>query len=137
MKLTAEERTWLAAVADALIPATGAMPAASQAAVLEYGLAKVLGSRADLEPKLRELITAGINKQPDEYLFELKRAKPSDFSLLAETIAGAYFQDERVRALLGYSGQQPKRIDQDEEIDPVLLDDVRKRGPIYRPTPPR
>lgn len=134
MKLTPAQQTWLARVADALIPAGDGMPAASATTALGESLEKVLASRPDLDPKLTALLQTGISQNADEFLLGLRRSSPVDFGLLAESIAAAYFQDERVRELLKYFGQTRLPIDERDEIDPELLRVVRDRGPIYRPT---
>lgn len=134
MKLTAAQHAWLAKVADALIPAGNGMPAASATSALGESLEKVLASRPDLEPKLAALLENGVGQNADEFLRELRRSNAGDFGLLAESIAAAYFQDERVRALLKYFGQTPQPINEREEIDPEVLRPLRERGPIYRAT---
>ncbi len=136
MTFDAHERSVLASLADALIPAGDGFPAASQAGVAAAGLDQVLSFRPDLAEGLKGLLAAAKDRTPAEFLAELQRDNPSLFGILAELVPGAYFLDPEVRARLGYAGQTPKPIDpRPDYLEEGLLQSVLDRGPIYRPTP--
>jgi hypothetical protein len=135
--IEADDRRVLAALADVLIPAAGELPAASAAGVAGDGLDRVLASRPDLLSPLLRLLRAARGRAAAEIVAELRANDPAGFAVLAEVVPGAYFMDARVRALVGYSGQQPRPMDtRPDYLDGGLLDSVIARGPIYRPTRP-
>lgn len=136
MTFDAHERSVLASLADALIPAGDGFPAASQAGVAAAGLDQVLSFRPDLAEGLKGLLAAAKDRPRAEFLAELQRDDPSGFGILAELVPGAYFLHPEVRARLGYAGQTPKPIDpRPDYLEEGLLQSVLDRGPIYRPTP--
>jgi hypothetical protein len=131
---TADQRTTLAALADVLIPAGEGFPSASEAGVAGDGLDKVLSFRPDLGPGLERVLATAGNRPAAEVVAELKRSDPAGFGVLAELVPGAYFLNAQVRARLGYDGQTPRPIDPAPDYED-LLQSVKERGAIYRPTP--
>jgi hypothetical protein len=82
------------------------------------------------------LLTSAAGRAAVEFVAELQSKDPERFGLLAELVPGAYFLNPRVRAKLGYQGQNPRAIDpRPDYLDDGLLQSVIDRGPIYRPTP--
>lgn len=134
MKLDPADLDLFAAAADLLIPAGSGMPSASQAGVAQTGLRAVLDARPELEPMLTEVLRKARGQTAHEFLTRLKGSDAAGFGALAESVAGAYFMNPEVRAALGYNGQKPLPINEQEEIDPRLLEPVLDRGAIYRPT---
>jgi len=72
---------------------------------------------------------------------ELKRIEttdPAGWGTLTTVVAGAYFLNPEIAAKVGYPGRRAIPVDADAEPDWLqdgLLDSVKSRGPIYRPTP--
>jgi hypothetical protein len=131
------ERALLAGLADVMIPASPALPSASEAGVAGRGLDLVLAARPDLAEGLKRVLDGARGQDPAAVIAGLAARDPAGFDVLAEVVPGAYFMDPRVRAAIGYGGQGPRPIDPAEEIDAELLASVIARGPIYRPTPGR
>jgi hypothetical protein len=133
---TSAERAWLAQLVDVLIPAEGSMPSASQAGVADIGLDQVLAARPDLAAEIKTILLLTHGREPPAAIAELKAAEPDKFGLLAEVAAAAYFMNPGVQAAIGYTGQGPQPIDPHPDYeDDGLLESVKSRGPIYRPTP--
>ena len=63
--LTSEHRTAFWALADVLIPATDAMPAASQAGSAEKWLDRALAARPDLVAPLAAVLDAAAGRDPE------------------------------------------------------------------------
>ena len=131
--MTAIDRETLAALADALIPATDGMPSASQAGATGALLDEVLTVRGDLEEPLAELTAAARGAEPAAEVKRLEAEDPPLFEALTTAVAGGYFLSADVRERLGYPGQQAKKLEDD--FDQELLQPVIDRGPIFRPTP--
>lgn len=137
-ELTPARRSTLAALADVLVPATGGMPAASEAGVTGKWLDRVLGARPDLEPTLVRLLAAAAGSEPAGELRRLECEDRAALELLALVVVSAYYLNPKVRRLIGYPGQKatpPFPDESDYYLRDGLLDPVLERGPIYRPTP--
>jgi hypothetical protein len=53
-------------------------------------------------------------------------------------VAGAYFLNPAIAEAVGYPGRRAIPVDADPDPDWLedgLLDSVKSRGPVYRPTP--
>lgn len=125
------------ALADCLLPASDAMPAASDVMVAGEMLDKVLEWRPDIAPDLLRGVAASRDVEPAAALDGLQVADPDAYRAIRTAALGAYFMAPAVRAALGYGGQQSRPVSVDETPDyfvPGLLDPVRGRGPIYRTT---
>jgi hypothetical protein len=129
------ERRTLAALADQLIPAGQDMPAASEAGVTGRGLDELLASRPDLVDDLRRVLHRAAGEEPARFVGRLMvDPDATDFAVLATVVPGAYYLDARIRARIGYPGQQaiaipdPSLDAEDEE----LLRGVVERGTIFR-----
>jgi hypothetical protein len=132
------DRRTLAALADVLIPAADGMPAASEAGAAGEWLDEVLRVRGDLEAPLHSLLDRARGVDPAAEVERLEREEPDAFEALATAVAGAYFLNPEVRALIGYPGQQRRPIEPEDPPDyeqDGLLASVVERGPIFRPTP--
>jgi hypothetical protein len=133
--LNSNERALFAQLADVLIPAGERMPAASQAGVAGEHLDQVLTARPDLATGLKALLELARGQEPERLVRELREGNRELFGILAELVPSAYFLNEEVRKLIGYSGQAPLPIDPHPDYqDDGLLDSVISRGPIYRPS---
>jgi hypothetical protein len=133
--LSPRDREVLAGLADLLIPASSSMPAASDAGVHEAWLDAVLASRPDLLQPLVSLLRAADGTDPIDALTKLR--EQGGFGILAEVVPNAYFMNPEIRRRIGYSLQEAVPIDpadgQDAEVR-QLLDSVRQRGAIFRPS---
>lgn len=136
--LDGEQRATLAALADVLVPATLGMPSASDVDVPGKWADRVLAVRPDLGPAVLRVLHAAKGADPREVLRRLSEEDPDGLAALGTLVTGAYYLHPRVRGLLGYPGQ-PSAPVQEGESDHYLrngiLDPVRARGSIYRPTP--
>lgn len=139
MSLDAALRARLGEIADALIPAAGRMPAASEVGVAGPQLDVVLASRPDLEPGLRRALE--LAAEPAEILAWMDALREQDgeaYGALVTTVVGAYYLEPGVQRRLGYPGQVPEPVT--PELLPPYADELERvvaRGPIFRPTPPR
>lgn len=127
-RLDPAERATLSALADRLIPAEDGMPSASEADVPLSGVDYVLDVRPDLCEPLTALLAEAAEEDPCEFLRELD---PEALGALGEVVAGAYFLNDKVKALIGYHGRRAVPVGEDD-VDPELLAPVIARGPIYR-----
>jgi hypothetical protein len=132
----AELRTWVERVADELIPADGAMPAASTVDTAGRQLDEVMRVRPDLLDGLVRAHRMAGDAHPSGVLDRLS-PDPTAREALLLVVAGGYYSSPLVTGLLGYTGQTPEpvRIDRyPRYVAEDLLDRVVARGPIYRPT---
>lgn len=130
-----EYRTWLAAIADILIPASETMPAASGVDIGGAQLDRVLKARPDLLPHLRRAWMRSADLSAEDAVELLPELDPAAYDAVRIAVAGGYYMHEQVRELLGYTGQQPRQVRVDvvpEYIEEGLLERVMERGPIYR-----
>jgi len=126
------------AIADVLIPAAEGMPAASAVGVHEATLDRILALRPDLTERLMRGLRTAAEHPADEAARRLNAQDPDALSVIGLVAAAAYYMHPRVRALIGYPGQESRPTDPDEMPEYVsngMLQQVIDRGPIYRPTP--
>lgn len=136
--LSSEQRAAFAAVADLLIPAYKKYPSATSVGVHEKMLDDVLGFRPDLvEAFLRgiaKIDTANLSASVNT----LYKADPDAFNAISLAASGGYYMTPEVRQVLGYPGQESVPYDAHEVPDFLMnhrLENVSRRGPIYRSTP--
>jgi hypothetical protein len=143
-KLTGEQRDLLAALADVIFPAAEGMPAASELDLTGEWVERALsampsGVEDDLVRVLADIPDAAADAAA--VVDRLGREQSADLDVLVSVISGAYYLHPTVRSLIGYPGQRPRALPAEEVSDSPFyllggpLDRVRKRGPIYRPTP--
>jgi hypothetical protein len=136
MSLSSDEVESYQRLADVLIPAGDGMPSASQADAGGQWLHKVLDVRPDLVNGLRGLLLRAADRKAHEFVGELQASEPAAFGILAEIVPAAYFMNPDVRQAIGYVGQAPLPIDpRPDYLEDGLLEQVIRRGRIYRPTP--
>jgi hypothetical protein len=116
-------RERLAELADQLIPAEGAMPSASQAGAVGEWLDVVLAARPDFREPLEALSASS-----DEI-------DPTASGVLTAAVVAAYYMNPDVCERVGYAGQRAIPFDPDAPDYLDLLDSVKARPPVYRPTP--
>jgi hypothetical protein len=132
------DRARLGELADALIPAGDGMPSATEAGAAGEWLDAVLAARPDLEVALGGVAAASSGMEPAEAIEALPARDPAAWAAFTTAVPAAYFMNPDVRARLGYPGQQAVPIDPDAPPDYLadgMLDSVRERAPVYRPTP--
>jgi hypothetical protein len=127
------ERATIAAIADHLIPAAGAMPSAAHV-VDDARLAFVLRARPDLAEPLHAALRADLGDDVEQRLTALA-AEPTNLAALQLTIVGGYYTDRRVRELIGYPGQMAIELrtwEYPQYLEEGLIDAVLARGPVWR-----
>ncbi|WP_340537769.1 hypothetical protein [Nocardioides sp. GXZ039] len=128
-------RTWLAAVADVLIPASDDMPSASEVDVQGRQLDIVLGARPDLTAAVVRAHELAGDSTPEAVLDLLAGSDPEALDAVRMVVAGGYYIHPDVRSRLGYTGQEPRQVRVDvvpDYIEDGLLERVMERGPIFR-----
>ena len=125
--MTPEDRSLFASLADQLIPAGAEMPSASEAEVATAGVDFVLSVQPDLGAPLDEVLALVRGGASVESL------APDLFAAFGEIVAGAYYLNPKVAALVGYQGR--RAVPMVDDLDDALLAPVLSRGPIYRPDP--
>jgi len=85
---------------------------------------------------LLKILKDAADKNPQEFMNELRTHDEASYGILTELVPGAYFLNEQVRERLKYDGQSPRPIDPHADyLDDNLLQSVIDRGPVFRPTP--
>ena len=137
VEVTPEHRAVLAGLADQLIPAGGGMPSATEAGVTGEHLDEVLQARPDLATPLVQTLEGVSDLAPGVAIARLKDNDADGWSVLTAVIPGAYFMNPGIREAIGYPGLEVRPIDPDAEDwnEDGLLESVKSRGPVYRPTP--
>jgi hypothetical protein len=137
--LTAEQSGTLTAVLNRLIPSNAVMPAAGDLGVgqfIESALAEAPHLRTPILRLLAELPSPERLRQQspadlDSELQRLEREHSESFDILLQATYTGYYSHLTVLDALGWT-------DPDEApagrafFDAALLEDVRKRGPMYR-----
>ncbi|HTE62313.1 MAG TPA: hypothetical protein VK631_18305 [Solirubrobacteraceae bacterium] len=134
----ADARARFAALADALIPAGEGMPSASEAGVAGEWLDAVLAAEPGFGPPLVALLAGADVADVAGELRRIETTDPGGWGTLTTVVAGAYFLNPSIAERVGYPGRRAIPVDVDASPDWLedgLLDSVRSRGPIYRPTP--
>lgn len=129
--LSVMERQTLADLSDALVPAEGVMPSATQASVHTVGIDRVLAVRPDLVAPLRALLAECVHDAPHMFLAALGGSRPREWTVLLTCVLGAYYMRPEVRKALGYRGQEGRLITSEDFVTWVeegLLDPVLERG---------
>lgn len=131
-----KDKTFLA-LADFLIPAHGDMPAFGS--VCSFADAeKALDFRVDLKEGFHRGLDADPASSAEAHLEKLNKEDGAAFSAVTTIAICTYYMNPRVRALLGYPGQES--VQYDSKATQIYLTDgslghVLARGRKYRPTP--
>ncbi len=133
--LTPAEATALDRVADVLIPASGAVPAATAEPGFHAWLARALDARADAFAAVTDLL-AEVAEVPEPELFDhlrrLSAQRPEAFQALSTVVAGAWLLTAGVRERIGYRGKRSDKAGLEEAADELssgILDPVLARDP--------
>ncbi len=132
-RLSASERRRLAALADVILPETGAMPGASAVGVHADLADRVLRCAPSLATGLRDAL-ARIGPVPAAGLEDLRRGEPALFRVVMLAVTAAYYLAPLVRERIGYHGQEARPIDVHElpsHLEDGSLERVIARGPLY------
>jgi hypothetical protein len=132
------DRARLAELADVLIPGEAGIPAASEAGAVGEWLDAVLAARPDLGTPLAGLAGSTAGMSAAEAIAALPERDPAGWSALTSAVVAAYFMNPEVCERIGYAGQQAIPLDPDappDYLEDGLLDSVKARPPVYRPTP--
>jgi choline dehydrogenase-like flavoprotein len=122
----------LAALADALIPAAGELPSASEADPSGKWLDRALAARPDLATGFDRALGA-------DDVAALVEEDPEAFEALALIVSGAYYMNLKVRKRIGYPGQKsaPPYPDEADYYLEGLLPERETRLPERTPAPRR
>lgn len=131
-----ERQALLAAIADVMIPPgdEGGMPSGSEGGVHEAGLEAVLAARPDLLGPLLAALDAAAGLDGEAAVATL-RENDGHWGTIQQVVAAGYFLVPETAARLGYPGQEVRPV-ANEPVDPndPLIESVRARGPVFRPT---
>jgi hypothetical protein len=133
-----EARSRLALLADQLIPAADGMPSASEAGVAGEWLDAIVAAEPGFGPALASVLAEADVSDPAGALKRIETTDPNGWGTLTTVVAGAYFLNPAIAERVGYPGRPAIPVDDGSEPDWLqdgLLDSVKSRGPIYRPTP--
>ncbi len=136
--LSTEQRAAFAAVADLLIPAYKKYPSATSVGVHEKMLDDVLGFRPDIVDAFMRGVAAIDVGDLSASVNTVYKADPDAFNALSLAASGGYYMTPEVREVLGYPGQESVPYNAHEVPDFLMnhrLENVARRGPIYRSTP--
>ncbi len=144
---TESQESLLKDVINRVVPAEDAFPGAGDLGVASY-IDRVVGESA----RLRKLFLAGLahieitasreqgkefgdlsGEEKDQMLRQVEREQPEFFSALVQHTYNGYYTNPAIFPLIRYEGRPPQpqgyRV---RPFDPSLLDNVRKRGSLYR-----
>ena len=114
------------------------MPAASQVGVGGDILERMLALRPDLRDAFMRGLRAAAGKPAAEAAQALNRDDQAALGAIGLVAAAGYYMSPKVRALIGYPGQESRPADPDatpEYVANGMLQQVIDRGPIFKPTP--
>ena len=157
--LTDAQRGLLTQVLDRIVPAGGGLPGAGELGVAEF-VESASGSVSGQDRRPREggnpsatrLLVDGLNQievtavrrasrdfadldgdAQDEVLREVESDSSEFFAELVRLTYVGYYSQPRIVAALGLEARPPQPLGFDlEQADLSPLDNVRKRGPVYR-----
>ena len=139
--LTRGDGLLLAVVLNRLIPPSDGVPGAGDLGVATF-IDDVLGDAPHLRPNLigflselriRGAFTQLSEVEADELLHRMARDQKESFDILLQATYIGYYSNPHVLGALGWV-RPDRMVDQPEPFpfDPRLLENVRKRGSIYR-----
>lgn len=134
MTLTDGERARLAVLAALMVPGGAGMPGWAGLGLEGAAVDHVLATEPRWGPPMRRFLA---QEGPVRSLAEvetLAQADPEGFRALGVVVANAWFMDPRVRAAIGYPGQEAR--DSSIGLTPAceaLVAEVAARGPVFRP----
>ena len=127
-----ETRLLIAKLATQMIPRSSEMPGASDIALAQAPLDRVLRHRPDLADFLEALPEIGSDEPSEEYLHRLKIKNPPACHALLQAVLGAYYMHPEVKRRLGYQGQQALTLPRGGFGGEELLEQVMNMPPRFR-----
>lgn len=129
-----DRRAFIAPLAEAMIPRSQGMPGASDIALVNAPLDRVLKHRPDLATSLDTLPDAADDESAEAYLARLEERTPNAYQALLQAVLGAYYMHPEVKRCLGYQGQQAQTLPRggfggEDLIEPLLGQRPRYRDP--------
>ncbi|MCC5958225.1 MAG: hypothetical protein JJU24_11855 [Natronohydrobacter sp.] len=133
MTLTQTERARLSEFARIMLPGGSGMAGADDLRLWNDPVDRVLAVEpALIEPMRRILATLGCVETLND-IETVARTDPEGFKALATVLANAYFMHEKVRAEIGYPGQEARDSSLGlSEADIALIDKVRSAFVTWR-----
>jgi hypothetical protein len=137
---TGEQAGVLTGMLNRIIPAEGAMPAAGELGLARY-IDSVLADASHLRQPILDLLNevalaseAEVQSPEglDALIARLECTHRDSFAALIETVYTGYYSHPEVLQTIGWE-HPGTEADTSETLDAALLEDVVRRGPIYRP----
>ena len=137
--LDARQRQTLRAAQDWFVTPVDGFPSPARADPDERVLDLVLAEVEPLLTELADVLDAGNSADVGAWLQSLESDNPAGFDLVRLVCLGRYLSSPPVWDVLGYRGRRPAPIrpGEAEEYLDGLLEQPRRRGKVYRPTPPQ
>lgn len=138
-KFTQEQRDVLTAILNRIIPAEGAMPGAGDVGVGRF-IEEVLREAPLLRRPVLGLVSAlqiqGSSTpltatEIDGRLQRMEQDQEASFNILLQATYTGYYSHPQVLAALGW-GHPEAASSETAFFDSTILEEVRRRGPIYR-----
>ena len=144
---TESQTSLLAEVMNRIIPAEDALPGAG-----DLGLTSQIDAAVGNSPALKKLFLEGLARieieshksedrefkdlssyEKDRLLRVVEQERPDFFQVLVQQTYRSYYTNPTIFPLIGYEGYppQPKGYPM-KPFNESLLDNVKKRGPLYR-----
>ena len=134
VEIPAHDLVRLSEIADHLIPAAHGMPSAGDVLTADR-VAFVFNARPDLLEPVKEGLRLGLGGPLEEHLESLDTFMPAMYEAIKLVIVGGYYTDKRVRALIGYNGQEAIEVKSwlmPQYLEEGLIDAVLARGAVWR-----
>ena len=136
--LTDEQGDLLTMVLNRLVPAEGTMPGAGDIGIAQFIDGAMMDAphlRQPILDVLGEVHVAGLRGRDgaavDEVLTRVQREQQASFEVLLQATYTGYYSDPRVLDAIGWV-PPGVHADSSDSFDVAMLEDVRKRGPIFR-----
>ena len=137
--LTTEQSDLLSAVLNCIVPAEDAMPGAGDigvAAFIDEAMAQALHLRKPILSVVSRLpdlhdFNALSDEGRDSLLRRIEAEHPEAFQVLLQAAYNGYYSHPHVLEAIGWTPPNESGYEM-EAFDPAMLEDVRRRGPIYK-----
>ncbi|MDJ0459844.1 hypothetical protein PUN71_021785 [Arthrobacter sp. NQ7] len=136
--LTPERTETARKIAEWFVPQVDGYPTTAEADPDNSVLNLVLDQLQSHWTVIGEALDAAQDADVPEYLERLAAEEPATYGILRTVFVGRYLTCRPVWEVLGYTGRRPVPIlpgEAEKFLEGGLLEPVRSRGKIYRPTP--